>query len=78
MLVIGANNSGKSAVVDAIRAFYEVDKESKFVAERDAPKAGSVDKDSWIEITYELSEEEDVSLKEGYRTKDRLLTLHKC
>ena len=78
MLVIGANNSGKSAVVDAIRAFYEVDKESKFVAERDAPKAGSVDKDSWIEITYELSEEENVSLKEEYRTKDRLLTLHKC
>ena len=46
MLVIGANNSGKSAVVDAIRAFYEVDKESKFVAERDAPKAVSVYKDS--------------------------------
>ena len=78
MLVIGANNSGKSAVVDAIRAFYEVDKESKFITDRDVPKAGSEDKDSWIEITYELSEEEDASLKEEYRTKDRLLTLHKC
>ena len=78
MLVIGANNSGKSAIVDAIRAFYEVDKESKFIADRDVPKAGSEDKDSWIEITYELSEEEDASLKEEYRTKDRLLTLHKC
>lgn len=76
-LVIGANNAGKSSVIDALRCFYEADKESKFVYERDFPKHGAVDKESWIEITYKLTVEENSSLKEEYQSKDCRLILRK-
>lgn len=76
-LVIGANNAGKSAVVDAIRCFYEADKESKFTSERDFPKQGATDKESWVEITYRLTADENTSLKQEYQSDDCQLTLRK-
>ena len=76
-LIIGANNAGKSSVIDAIRCFYEVDKESKFNNDRDFPKWGAADKETWVEITYKLTEEENASLKEEYQSEDFLLTLRK-
>ena len=76
-LVIGANNAGKSSVIDALRCFYEADKESKFVYERDFPKHGAVDKESWIEITYKLTVDENSSLKEEYQSENCRLTLRK-
>ena len=76
-LVIGANNAGKSAVIDAIRCFYEADKDSKFVYDRDFPKHGANDKESWLEITYILTDDENVSLKREYQSDDCRLTLRK-
>lgn len=76
-LVIGANNAGKSSVIDAIRCFYEADKESKFNSDRDFPKCGAVDKESWVEITYKLTTEENNSLKEEYQSNNLQLTLRK-
>lgn len=65
-LLIGGNNAGKSSVVDAIRAFYEKDKFS-FQETYDFPKKGAIDKESWIEITYELTSDEYDSLADNYK-----------
>src|SRR3989344_209023 len=64
-LLIGANNSGKTGVIDAIRIFYEAS--IKFDLERDFPKFKTEDNESWVEIEYLLSKEETDGLKEEYR-----------
>lgn len=53
-LLIGANNTGKSNVIDALRRLYE--KDLKFNYERDFPKFPAGDSETWIEIEYELIE----------------------
>ena len=65
-LLIGENNAGKSSIVDAIRAFYEKDKFS-FQEECDFPKKGAKDKESWIEITFKLTDDEYDSLADNYK-----------
>lgn len=64
-LLIGANNSGKSAILDAVRSFYE--KDMKFDFQRDFPKFPTDDKESWIEIEYEMSKDEAESIRSEYR-----------
>jgi putative ATP-dependent endonuclease of the OLD family len=66
-LLIGANNSGKSNLIDALRTFY--DKDIKFEAERDFPKFPTSDKESWIEIQFLLSADETATIKEEYLIK---------
>jgi putative ATP-dependent endonuclease of the OLD family len=63
-LLIGANNSGKSNIVDALRIFYE--KELKFEFERDFPKFQTGDQESWIDVEYQLSPDEAANLKAEY------------
>lgn len=63
-LLIGANNSGKTTVLDALRTFYE--KDIKFDHQRDFPKFATEDKESWVEMEYELTEEEAASIKAEY------------
>ena len=64
-LLIGANNAGKSSVIDAIRVAYG---DSKYDAARDRPKpAGdAVDPECWIELEFELSVDEAANLKVEY------------
>ncbi|MDW8289067.1 MAG: AAA family ATPase, partial [Flammeovirgaceae bacterium] len=50
-LLVGANNTGKSNLIDAIRVFYE--KDIKYEEGRDFPKFPVADKESWIEIQFE-------------------------
>lgn len=70
-LLIGANNSGKSNVMDALRIFYE--KNLKYEEARDFPKFSTEDKESWIDIEYELSDDEYSNLKEDYcQTNNRV------
>jgi len=70
-LMIGANNSGKSNVMDALRIFYE--KSLKYDHNRDFPKFKTKDSESWIEIEYQLTEDEHDNLKEEWRRpKSRL------
>lgn len=63
-LLAGANNAGKSNVIDAIRLFYA---DLKWVDSRDKPIVQGADEDSWVEIEYKPTEEELSQLKDEYR-----------
>ena len=63
-LLIGANNVGKSNVIDAIRVFYD---HLKFDPKRDFPKFKTEDEETWIEIEYQLSDSEWARLADKYR-----------
>lgn len=67
-LLTGANNAGKSTVVNAIRAFYEKDG-FKYNKSKDYPfdLKNDKDKESWVEVTYKLTEDEYENLKEEYK-----------
>ncbi len=75
-LIVGANNSGKSTIIDCIRAFYEKDG-FKFKKESDFPLKGAVDQESWVELTFSLTDEEHDSLKEEYKTAKKALKVRK-
>lgn len=74
-LMIGANNAGKTNVMDALRIFYE--KQLKYVADRDKPKFQTGDDECWIEIEFVLSDDELESLKEEYRMPNGRLKVRK-
>lgn len=76
-LLVGANNAGKSTIVDAVRAFYEHEK-FKFKQDRDRPRLLSPeDQESWVEVIFELTEEEAEDLPEKYRLFGNKLRLKK-
>lgn len=75
-LLVGANNSGKSTIIDCIRAFYEKDG-FKFKKESDFPLKGARDKESWIELEFSLNDEEYNSLKNEYKTPEKTLKVRK-
>jgi len=62
-LLIGANNSGKTNVLDALRTFYDLE---KFDGSRDSPKFPTADRETWIEVEYELSDAEVGTIKAEY------------
>lgn len=64
-LLVGANNAGKSNFLHALRAFYEDVKWSP----ADAPKLENEDGESWIELTFSLSEPEWATLADKYKKK---------
>jgi predicted ATP-dependent endonuclease of OLD family len=66
-LLVGANDSGKSNIIDAIRVFYD---DLKFNEDKDWPKFTTSDNESWIEIKFLLSDEEFNNLKEEYKQED--------
>lgn len=74
-LLLGTNNAGKSNLVDAIRVFYE--KDIAYDEDRDFPKFPTTDKESWIEIQYEPSSSEFVTLKEEYRLSNGTFRVRK-
>jgi hypothetical protein len=74
-LLVGANNSGKSTVMDAIRVFYEKDR--KFNKINDFPKLGSEDEDSWIELSFSVTDAERESLAAEYQSANNILHLRK-
>lgn len=75
-LIVGANNSGKSTIIDCIRAFYEKDG-FKFKKEADFPLKGATDQESWVELTFALTDEEHESLKDEYKTDSKSLKVRK-
>jgi predicted ATP-dependent endonuclease of OLD family len=74
-LLIGANNCGKSTVIDAIRVFYEKDKYK--YTESDKPHGSSKIDPAWIELTYQLTDEEFDTLPEKYQQADKSLKLRR-
>jgi len=75
-LLVGQNNAGKSTIIDALRAFYEKDG-AKYKPEQDFPFLPTADKESWIEMTFTLSDEEWASLAEVYKLSNHTLRLRK-
>jgi len=75
-MIIGANNAGKTNIVDAIRIFYE--KDLKFTQGRGDPKFVSTNaEESWIEIEYLLTEDEQKNLREEYKSDTNILKIRK-
>lgn len=60
-LLVGANNVGKSNLIDVLRILYD---HEKFDSKRDFPKASlkPTDNESWIDVKYSLSDEEHKNL----------------
>jgi predicted ATP-dependent endonuclease of OLD family len=75
-MLIGKNNTGKSNVLAALRIFYE-EGNLKFSEKRDFPKLPVDDDESWIEIHYLTTAEEQKNLKEKYQSSDRILKIRK-
>jgi hypothetical protein len=67
--LIGPNNAGKSTLLDAIRFFYDT---LRWDAERDRPWDCPPDEPSWVEVAYELTDEEIERLEVGLLTGNRL------
>ena len=74
-VLVGANNSGKSNVLTALRIFYEDG--IKFSDNSDLPKFQTEDNESWIEIEYLLSDEEFSNLKDEYKNPSNILKVRK-
>jgi predicted ATP-dependent endonuclease of OLD family len=72
-LLIGANNSGKTNVIDALRIFYEKEKFDK----EDIPKFDTDDQEIWIEIEFRLTEDEFESLKDEYKQENNSFKVRK-
>lgn len=75
-LLVGANNAGKSTVIDAIRCFYEKDR-FKFKKEHDFPLKGAPDNESWVELLFSLTDPEFDSLAEEYQASSKQLKVRK-
>jgi len=63
MMLVGANNAGKSNIINGLRCFYEDIKWS----EEDFPNKGVFDQISWIELTFMLSNYEWENLADKYK-----------
>ncbi len=75
-LLVGPNNSGKSSIIDAIRAFYEKDG-FRFKKETDLPFLGASDPESWIDLEFSLTDEEHDSLADDYKNRKKFLRVRK-
>ena len=64
-LIAGANNAGKSNVIDAIRLFYG---DLKWDENRDAPKVTPSDTESWVEVEFLPTDDEATQLKDDYKS----------
>ncbi len=69
-IMAGANNSGKSNVIDAIRMFYG---DLKWDSNRDTPKVVGKDNDSWVEVEFKPTKEELAQLKDEYKSSEDTL-----
>ena len=74
-LLLGPNNSGKSNLLAAVRAFYE--KDLKFEEARDFPKCITQDQESWVELEFQCEQAEFDQLKDEYRLSDRRFRVRK-
>ena len=74
-VLVGANNSGKTNTLTALRIFYEDG--IKFNEKVDFPKFKTDDEESWIEIEYQLTDDEFKNLKDTYKNPGNTLKVRK-
>lgn len=72
---MGANNAGKTSFLTALRIFYEDD--IKYNEKVDFPKFPVDDNESWIDIIYQLTDQEFSSLKAEYKNSGNVLKVRK-
>jgi len=74
-LLVGANNAGKSTVLNALRAFYD---DLKWSVD-DFPKAGAADQESWVQLKFALDADEWAGLADKYKegVADQSLTVRR-
>lgn len=75
-LIVGENNSGKTNLLSALRVFYE-DGGFKFDKSRDFPKVSTADNESWIELHFSTTKDEQDGLKEAYKSTDNILRVRR-
>jgi len=75
-LLVGQNNAGKTSVLTALRVFYEHEG-AKFAKSQDFPKFTTQDDESWMEIEFETTRQEQADLKAEYRSDDGLLRVRR-
>lgn len=63
LLLVGANNAGKSTVINALRAVYG---DLKWTP-GDFPRMSTKDNESWVELSFALDDEEWESLADKYK-----------
>ena len=75
LMFVGANNAGKSNVFAALRCFYD---DVKW-GQDDFPQIATNDTDSWVQISYVLTDNEWENLADKYKTNtsDKILTLRR-
>lgn len=74
-VLVGANNAGKSNILTALRIFYEDG--IKYNEKVDFPKFETDDEESWIEIEYQLTDDEFKNLKKDYKNPGNILKVRK-
>ncbi len=74
-ILLGENNAGKTNVIRALRIFYEND--LKFDSKVDFPKFKTDDQESWIEINFLTTTEEQSNLKDEYKSTDSILRVRR-
>ncbi|CUW40842.1 putative ATP-dependent endonuclease of the OLD family protein [Magnetospirillum sp. XM-1] len=72
-MLVGANNSGKSTVVNALRVFYD----DLAWTSGDMPKIPGADEEAWIEVEYVLTADEYASLPAKYQAGPQVLKVRK-
>ena len=74
-ILVGANNAGKTNILNALRIFYE--DTINFNEKTDFPKFKTDDNESWIEIEFLLPNNEFKELKDEYKNPGNLLKVRK-
>jgi len=75
-LLVGQNNTGKTGVLTALRCFYE-EGGAKYTPDLDFPKFSVDDNESWVEVHFLTTDEEQEELKREYRSKDSALRVRR-
>ncbi len=75
-MLIGENNAGKTNILTALRLFYE-DGGLKYKKDIDFPKFKTDDEESWVELWFKTTVDEQENLKEEYRSEDKILRVRK-
>ncbi|MFO9251811.1 AAA family ATPase [Legionella pneumophila serogroup 8] len=75
-LLVGANNVGKTTIIDALRLFYEHDG-YKYIEDRDKPRNSNHKRESWIELCFRISGKENMLLPRTYSHYKKQIKLKK-